>query len=499
MEMSINYFLHKHPLFLTQHYDRETIYCYVCKKIVSNSELAYACKQHQCINLPSYSRVILHKRCAELPVTLSHPSHPMHPLKLTNYRGMRNESCNLCNFRMSSNVGYRCDSCYFNINVECINPGLFKERVELQHPSHSHPLTLMRKQPFQFMCDGCGTDQDVDHAYVCNTCEYWVHATCASLPITLPQDRHQHHHHRLSLAFCFPMKHREYQYKCDVCDKDFNIACWLYFCNDCRYFVHLKCVGSTTKQDILSIYHSDVIQFPLANDSFSRMLITPFVMREKGIAILNVNDMPTTIKMAETTASYSYLFNYHKHPLSLVSDDDDEGKGKALEEDEDEDEEVKICDVCVTPISSPPYYQCSDCEYFIHSICYLLPKKISSSTCQYGECPKTDGKNHKFAMYTSSKEMDETCSYICCDLCRHPTNGMVYICEECGMIMDVKCASLPSAITYATHPQHKLLMGRIGYTQSRSSTSVIIVQSIPPSQTILDIDAAKMVASLHCT
>ena len=53
-----------------------------------------------------------------------------------------------------------------------------------------------------------------------------------------------------------------------------------------------------------------MIQFPLADHDICSMLITPFVIREKGSDDnFNVNDMPTT-----TTA-----FNYHKHPLSLVS------------------------------------------------------------------------------------------------------------------------------------------------------------------------------------
>ena len=192
-----------------------------------------------------------------------------------------------------------------------------------------------------------------------------------------------------------------------------------------------------------------MIQFPLADISISSMLITPFVMREKGI-IPNVNDMPRIIKMEDTTASYSY---YHKHPLSLVSQDDDEGNH---EEDDAEDEERKICNVCVTPISSPPYYQCASCKYFIHLICCMLPNTLSP-TSQYDDCPVSDDKNHKLTLYASDGDL----SLHWCYLCKHPTNGMVYKCEECRMIIDVTCASLPTAINHASHSHTNLIMSTL--------------------------------------
>ncbi|XP_042006460.1 uncharacterized protein LOC121755251 [Salvia splendens] len=246
MEKVIHHFCHEHPLFLTKQHDEETLNCYVCGNVVTNCELEYTCKEP---HYNSNSRIIIHKMCGELPRRIhSHPSHPDHPLYLCDYRLMpKGYFCNPCRYIIGSKLGYRCPICEFDTRVECIKLGLLEERKELQHLSHIHPLTLMRKHTFPFSCDGCGTE-DVDMAYICIMCEYWVHASCASLPILLPQDRHQHKH-QLSLAFCFPMEHRRYIYNCDVCDKEFDMACWLYFCGDCRYFAHLKCVGSVTDSD----------------------------------------------------------------------------------------------------------------------------------------------------------------------------------------------------------------------------------------------------------
>ncbi|XP_057772986.1 uncharacterized protein LOC130992393 isoform X1 [Salvia miltiorrhiza] len=140
------------------------------------------------------------------------------------------------------------------------------------------------------------------------------------------------------------------------------------------------------------------------------------------------------------------------------------------EEDEDEDNELKICDVCVTPISSHPYYECAACKYFVHLICSLLPKTLSSSsssTSPYGKCQQTDDKNHKFTLYTSIKENDENSDLYYCRLCDKPTNGMVYRCEECEMIIDVKCASLPTTIKHASHSHPNLIIARIGDKRPR--------------------------------
>lgn len=205
-----------------------------------------------------------------------------------------------------------------------------------------------------------------------------------------------------------------------------------------------------------------MIEFPLHAHDISKELITRFVMREKGLG---------SIPDEKEIACDSFSLNYHEHPLSLVlesfhkEEKNDEKKEEEEDDDDDDedDDELKICEACVTPISSPPYYRCVSCKYFIHLICYLLPKTLCSSSSPnvvhhhqlLGGCRETPNKNHNFTLYASSKSMfyKDVIAYKC-DLCSLFTNGMGYECGDCSMMIDVKCASLPTTITHASHYQH---------------------------------------------
>ncbi|XP_042045100.1 uncharacterized protein LOC121791132 [Salvia splendens] len=458
---------HEHPLILTENVSKdETPNCYGCGIPVVDLEVAYVCTVQNCSN-----RIILHKKCGDLPCQILHPKHPRHPLHLFDYHPSPSYFCSICMCDMVKGLGYQCSSCDFDVDLRCERIRVddrLEGKIQVEHPSHpDHPLTLMRKPLFPFCCDGCGV-KDVDMAYICSTCEFMVHKTCASLPLILPINL-QYHHHHLSLAFSFPMDHHRFIRDCDVCYKLLDKTCWVYFCGDCRFFAHIRCVAlAPTNAETHSNSDGDdkdglnVIEFPLHAHDISKEVIEPFVMREKGLNnIPEVADMPAEVHMPQTTASFSFLSNYHDHPLRMVSElsnKDDEVDHNNMMDESDEDDELKICDVCVTPILSPPYYECAPCKYFAHSICYLLPKTLSSSPHLYGDCPNTHDKGHKLTLYTSSGFIDMDPNLCRCEICGFLTNGMVYECEGCEIKMDVKCASLPRTIRHASHPHHRLLV-----------------------------------------
>ncbi|XP_047962484.1 uncharacterized protein LOC125207261 [Salvia hispanica] len=469
----IDWVNHEHPLILTENVSTgKTSNCYGCGIPVIDLEVAYVCTVQNCSD-----RIILHKKCGELPSQILHPKHPQHPLHLFDYHKFFGSWCDVCLCYIDEGLGYRCLSCDFQVDLRCEKIRVddrLEGKIQVEHPSHpDHPLTLIRKASFSFYCNGCGV-KDVDMAYICSTCEFMVHKTCASLPIILPINLRYHHHH-LSLAFSFPMDHHRYIRDCDVCYKLLDKTCWVYFCGDCRFFAHIKCVAPTNAETAEQDSNSDgddndgfdVIRFPLHAHDISKELIEPFVVREKGLNnIPDVADMPAEVHMPQTTASFSFLFNYHNHPLRLVSElskkDDEVDRNKMMDERDEDDEydELKVCDVCVTPILSPPYYECAPCKYFVHSICYLLPKTLSSSSSShlYGDCPKTHDKNHKLTLYTSSRSIDMDPELCRCEACNDITNGMVYECEGCEMKIDVKCASLPKTIRHASHPHRAPLV-----------------------------------------
>ncbi|PIN04588.1 hypothetical protein CDL12_22876 [Handroanthus impetiginosus] len=262
---------------------------------------------------------------------------------------------------------------------------------QIQHPSHpQHPLTLCIHQYGDrswFICDLCN-----------KLCEN---------------------------VFC---------YYCYLCDFNIDITCEK-FGEDNNYLFQYQ---RTEKEEDDDSDHA--IQLPISLSDFSKEVITPFIIRNGG-SIINVDDM-TSVTMPATNLNFSMLFNYHKHPLSLTKADDDDNNGK--------NEMIKICDLCITPILSPPYYSCADCKYFVHLTCYFLPKTIRDDDPLHEYNPRRC-QNHKLTLYgTSSK-----------DICCKSTNGIAYCCQSCHVTIDVKCASLPAIIKHASHRNHKLIKREI--------------------------------------
>ncbi|PIN07843.1 hypothetical protein CDL12_19576 [Handroanthus impetiginosus] len=451
----INHFCHEHPLRLVTYNknhvsvsneEEETTECYLCSEPVAVSELAYICcmSDYECS-----SKIILHKRCAEMPRQIQHPSHPQHILYLcTNqYESYSSVCCDLCQ-RLISIFWYHCRQCGFDIDISCehLNDLLQEQRL-LRHSCHEHPLMLQRKPASNFFCDGCGTNEGGEMAYICSACEFWVHRSCASLPM----EKRIYHHHPLSLAFSFPFKHRKYlfEYKCDICHKSFYPAYWVYHCDLCRFFVHVKCAAQENINILTEKEEDDdsdhVIRLPVSVSDFSKEVITPFIIRQGG-SMIYVDDMPTSVTMPATNSKLSMLFNYHKHPLSLIKVDDDGDNSK---------NEMKICDLCITPILSPPYYSCADCKYFFHLPCYLLPKTIRDDDPLYEYRPQSC-QNHKLRLYASSEDREES-FFLECSVCYIETTGIAYYCQACNIMIDVKCASMPTIIKHASHRNHKLI------------------------------------------
>ncbi|PIN10598.1 hypothetical protein CDL12_16813 [Handroanthus impetiginosus] len=443
----IEHFCHEHSLRLVSN-EGEKIRCYGCRKDVVVSEMAYICcmSDDKCRN-----KIILHKRCAEMPRQIHHPSHPQHPLSLCiNPYGVDSYplfECNLCERSFVDMLHYHCYHCKFDIDISCkqlgIDYNLSQEERLLRHSCHEHPLMLQRKLASEFFCNGCGTNEGREMAYICITCEFWVHKSCASLHM---EKQIYQHHHPLLLAFSFPFKHHKYlfEYKCDICRKHFDPTYWVYYCDYCRFFTHVKC-ATQENMNILTEKEEDddsdhVIQLPASD--FSKEVITPFIIRQGG-SIINVDDMPTSVTMPATNLNFSMLFNYHKHPLSLIKVDDDNNSSK---------NEMKICDLCITPILSPPYYSCADCNYFVHLTCYLLPKTIRDDDplCECGPYPC---RKHKLTLYAPS----EVKRLLRCCICWNYTNGIAYCCQSCYATIDVKCASLPIIIKHASHRNHTLI------------------------------------------
>ncbi|KAJ9537618.1 hypothetical protein OSB04_030351 [Centaurea solstitialis] len=142
--------------------------------------------------------------------------------------------------------------------------------IKVNHEGHpQHTLTFQLRLA-SFHCDACHAT-DEDFLYQCDSCDFWIHKACTSLPsiVNLP-----HHHHSLILVYSLPDNFYKYDYYCEFCKKSILQNGWLYHCGNCRYFSHIFCslnaeqypvpsdaLGTSAVEECVD----DFLHFPMSN------------------------------------------------------------------------------------------------------------------------------------------------------------------------------------------------------------------------------------------
>ncbi|XP_047949141.1 uncharacterized protein LOC125194973 [Salvia hispanica] len=433
-EVLLDHFLHEHPLSLTE--TRVESICNCCRRRFYG-ELGYTCSK-KC-----GSDVALHEDCAEMLRNITHPAHP-HALSQKKLAG----NCAVCETNMRWEVGYHCldAACDFQLHLRCASSmGVVADldSHSTAHPSHpQHQLRFWRRpgRSCYFKYDACGT-REMGSSYACIACQYWIHESCAALPVS---EWFPHHKHSLSLDFHFPIEYVVFNFKCDICRKPLLRKHWVYHCRLCRYVVHIKCaINASSNPNTLdndedaTEDEEDVLQFPI-NDTADE-LIRSFVKR-----------VGETEDDNEITNG-QYKFHSHDHHFSLISPSSSHNNDEENSDDDEDDftygEKSQLaCDGCTAPIHphKSKYYTCVEGKYFLHSPCFRLPRTFTpphprhTTPLTLQTCPKFDT--------------------IKCSICQFYTNGLFYSCAECDFKADVKCASLPPVIKHRAHsqPRHRL-------------------------------------------
>nr|XP_023878549.1 uncharacterized protein LOC111991006 [Quercus suber] len=212
IDTEIEHFSHEHDLKLT---DEE----------VQNNEKCDGCVR--AISPPFYScakcSFFLHKSCANLPMKKKHWLHqrPLTLRKTVIY-------CNAC-YQYCNGFCYISESSGFELDVQC---SLVPEI--LTHEGHKHQLILSYTS-FEQSCSSCGYEGNL--VFRCTTCEFALDFKCATLPQTT---RYKQHEHPFTLSYTAEDDSGEYY--CDICEEERNPNHWFYYCADCTYPAHPKCV-----------------------------------------------------------------------------------------------------------------------------------------------------------------------------------------------------------------------------------------------------------------
>ncbi|XP_047982842.1 uncharacterized protein LOC125223644 [Salvia hispanica] len=461
---SFTHMIHEHPLSLIPDSARKRGYdswCCGCGRYILPGDATYGCGR-RC----GYRR-LLHKECMEMPREIMHPIHPSHSLALyESHNGYK--ECAICKRVVIWWLSYICSQggCDgFVIHLGCAVGLNEKDSAQpvMNHPSHpQHELRFSKKTRWcPFPCDACGAIEKGD-SYTCNICDYWIHESCALLPLSADFPHH-HPTHYLSLAFGVPSVYIEYQFECAICNKTLPLRRWVYHCNLCSYVVHTNCANSTFDDENANAIDDEKegTKFPMAVDDMYEEMIVPFVKRESGQILVPHDHDNHNIGGKYNFSNHPHLltfitFSSSSSPRHLYKKDDDEE-----EDDEDDCDSIPIleltCDGCTLPIREKKhtgdgyesgYMSCDECKYFLHLSCFNLPREIPNH-------PRHPN-NHKLMLRNVGKLTD----WILCRVCYAFTNGLYYACTSanCSFNIDIKCASMPNTIKHTAHPRHNHLM-----------------------------------------
>nr|XP_043637511.1 uncharacterized protein LOC122608472 [Erigeron canadensis] len=126
-----------------------------------------------------------------------------------------------------------------------------------------------------------------------------------------------------------------------------------------------------------------------------------------------------------------------------------------------------LCDGCVRPITSVPFYKCSGSspQHNINANVENPSSSSSSSSCGgfvlHEWCAKLPSQLHDHPGHPQHTLLlllpkAKLVVVFDCEVCRLPSNGFAYGCTTCGYYVDINCSLIPEEITHEAHPNHLL-------------------------------------------
>jgi hypothetical protein len=327
-----------------------------------------------------------HKSCAQLPRQMYHPSHSNHILILELPRGYSSH-CNVCGKWCRRSLFYRCDECDFNIDITCATSTLITTAEDCQHAF----VPFLKK--IHFTCEACGR-QGTDFASLCTICRLFIHSRCAGFSRTINIQRHNH---ALTLTYSLRRQVKDFNHVfCKLCGQKVKTEYAAFCCQKCDFVTHLYC--------------AERYKFKGENTES---------LPEKSV------DNMEKINPSE--------IQHFSHPHNLILSHDEVLNGK-------------LCDGCMHFIISAPFYNCTRCNFFLHTTCAQLPKE-----------KKHIIHRHRLTFLPHAPSND---GVFTCGACGHSCHGFVYRCDVCNYHLDAQCSSISETLKHKGH-QHSLILAII--------------------------------------
>ncbi|XP_073018571.1 uncharacterized protein [Primulina eburnea] len=223
---------HAHSLVLTDGSTAQESICNACVKPISPPY--YNC------SAPSECNFLLHKFCADLPLSIKHSSfNESDPGSLgsTRWDGFfRLFHCYRCG-KYNNGFGYKFSNAR-DVDIDCaFSP------IIIKHDSHDqHPLILLHYRVPRTHISCCGQMKSW-FSYHCSLCKWAIHIDCARLPKTVT---HKFDKHPLTLTYASSnSQHHSNDHLCEFCEEDIDPKYWFYHCTECDQSFHVDCIPST--------------------------------------------------------------------------------------------------------------------------------------------------------------------------------------------------------------------------------------------------------------
>lgn len=228
---------HRHTIKVMEYnHARDGDVCIRCGKGILCKSTVYTCGSPTTTS-PEKCAFFLHQNCASPRLFL----HPEDKQFLSLVSTKDSLECNACDRRTEEDYLYCSGECesHFCLNCSVVDTG----REMIQHWSHQHPLRLVERYA-TFECDACNK-MATDYSYMCDaSCPFWIHKSCAILPLTHSFGIHSKH--PLTLSDSLPKIYGRFYQFCKICKATVHPRRWLYYCGSCRFFVHVQCALSKT-------------------------------------------------------------------------------------------------------------------------------------------------------------------------------------------------------------------------------------------------------------
>ncbi|CAL9243702.1 unnamed protein product [Arabidopsis halleri] len=177
---------------------------------------------------------ILHESCANAPRMKRHPLYP-HPLTLFPYSSGNSNSLFRCAACKREGTGFFYEHCKgktsFKLDLRCV---LITEPFEYQ--GHKHPLYLPSEVLKLKLCQIC-KGREYSYRLECMECDYNICMCCATLPYKV---RYKHDSHLLTI--CDVQDARDQPDWCEICEGKIEKVNQLYKCSDCCTTLHVACL-----------------------------------------------------------------------------------------------------------------------------------------------------------------------------------------------------------------------------------------------------------------